>query len=312
MSSNPPAPILGSNIEEKNRKEEAGTESRAGTGRRAGASPAPTSPAPQNWGGGAILKAIIAHKHTEVQERQFRLLPADVRAQAKDAPPPRNFLAALQTPKLGSVTLIAEVKKASPSAGIIRADFDPVAIAKEYEAAGASCLSVLTDEKFFQGHDDHLKAVREAVALPIIRKDFIINDWQIYESRHIGADAVLLIVAALPPAKIRDYQAIAHELGMAALVEVHTEAEMEVALAANAKLIGINSRDLNTFVTDLGTVERLAAMVPKGVTLVAESGLKTPADVRRVADAGAKAVLVGETLMRADDIGAAVRGLLNE
>ncbi len=264
--------------------------------------------APNN--GGTILSTIVAYKHAEVRKQQFRIpLPA-LAACAADAPPPRDFLAALQTPKTGPVALIAEVKKASPSAGIIRADFDPSAIAKAYAANGASCLSVLTDEKFFQGNDDHLVAVRQAVTLPIIRKDFVVSEWQIYESRALGADAVLLIVAALTPAQIADYQAVAQELGMAALVEVHTEAEMEVALGANAKLIGINSRNLNTFVTDLGTVERLAAMVPKGVTLVAESGLKTPADVKRVAEAGAKAILVGETLMRSRDIGAATRALL--
>ena len=259
---------------------------------------------------GTILDAIIAHKHAEVQERQSRLPLAETKAQAKDAPLPRDFFAALQTPKIGRVALIAEIKKASPSAGVIRADFDPVAIAEEYAAAGASCLSVLTEEKFFQGHDDYLKAVRGAVSLPLIRKDFVVGDWQIYESRALGADAILLIVAALTPAQIADYQAVAHELGMAALVEVHTDAEMEVALGANAKLIGINSRNLNTFMTDLGTVERLATRVPRGVTLVAESGLKTPADVKRVADAGAKAILVGETLMRSPDIGRATRALL--
>ncbi len=257
-----------------------------------------------------ILDTIIAHKHTEVQERQAKVTQSEVVARAASVPPPRDFLAALQTPNIGPVTLIAEVKKASPSAGVIRADFDPITIAKEYEAAGASCLSVLTDEKFFQGHDTYLEAIRATTSLPIIRKDFVVDDWQLYESRALGADAVLLIVAALSPAQIADYQAIAHEMGMAALVEVHTEAEMEVALRANATLIGINSRDLNTFVTDLGTVGRLAAMVPRDVTLVAESGLKTPADVKRVAAAGAKAILVGETLMRSDDIGAAARTLL--
>lgn len=234
----------------------------------------------------------------------------ELAARAGAMPPPRNFLAALQTPKSGPATLIAEVKKASPSAGIIRADFDPVAIAEAYETGGASCLSVLTDEKFFQGHDGHLTAVREAVLLPVLRKDFVIDVWQIYEAWALGADAILLIVAALTLPQIVDFQSLAHDLGLAALVEVHTEAEMEVALSANAKLIGINSRDLNTFVTDLGTVERLATLVPGDVTLVAESGLKTPADVRRVAEAGAKAILVGETLMRAADIGAATRVLL--
>lgn len=257
------------------------------------------------------MDTIIAHKRIEVEQRRsYTPLVKWVEQRAKVNPSPRDFLAALQAPKIGSVALIAEVKKASPSAGIIRIDFDPVAIAKEYEAAGASCLSVLTDEKFFQGHDDYLTAMHEATSLPIIRKDFVINDWQIYESRALGADAVLLIVAALEPTQIADFQAVAHELGMAALVEVHTEAEMEVALGANATLIGINSRNLNTFVTDLETVARLAAMVPAGVTLVAESGLKTPADVKRVAEAGAKAILVGETLMRSPDIGAATRALL--
>ena len=257
-----------------------------------------------------ILDAILAHKQTEVAVRQAALPLAEVQARAGDAPPPRDFGAALQSPKTGRVALIAEVKKASPSAGIIRPDFDPVQIARVYEDSGAACLSVLTDEKFFQGHDDYLIAVREAVSLPIIRKDFVVSDWQIYESRALRADAVLLIVAALPATQIKDYAALASEMGMAALVEVHTEAEMEVALEAGATLIGINSRNLKTFVTDLTTVARLAAMVPAGVTLVAESGLKTSADMRQVADAGAKAILVGETLMRSADIGAAVRELL--
>lgn len=257
-----------------------------------------------------ILDRILIQKQGEVAVRRAALPDAEVRARASDAPPPRDFLAALQTPEIGRVALIAEVKKASPSAGVIRPDFDPVQVARIYEESGAACLSVLTDEKFFQGHDDYLKAVREAVSLPIIRKDFVVSDWQIYESRALRADAVLLIVVALTPTQIKDYAALAAELGMAALVEVHTEAEMQVALDAGAALIGINSRNLNTFLTDLTTVARLAAMVPAGVTLVAESGLKTPADVHQVADAGAKAILVGETLMRSVDIGAAVRALL--
>ena len=265
-------------------------------------------PAPNTEG--TILDTILAHKHAEVQERQRDLPVAILEARAKQALPPRDFAGALQRPGQGRVALIAEVKKASPSAGIIRADFDPVQIARIYEDSGASCLSVLTDEKFFQGHDDYLRAVREAVLLPILRKDFVVNAWQIYESRWLGADAILLIAAALTPVQIAEYAALAREMGMAALVEVHTEAEMQAALNAKATLIGINSRDLNTFQTDLGTVARLAAMVPPGVTLVAESGIKTPADVKRVADAGAKAVLVGETFMRAPDIGAAVRDLL--
>jgi indole-3-glycerol phosphate synthase len=256
-----------------------------------------------------ILDTILTHKQTEVAERRSRIALADLRTQASEASSPRDFLGALQRPKTGKTALIAEVKKASPSAGIIRADFNPVQVARIYETHGADCLSVLTDERFFQGHDDYLRAIRQAVALPLLRKDFIVDEWQIYEARMIGADAVLLIAAALSPAQIVDYQAIADTLGMAALVEVHTDREMETALAANARLIGINSRDLNTFVTDLETVERLAAMVPTDVTLVAESGIKTPFDVARVADAGAKAILVGETLMRAPNIGAAIEEL---
>jgi indole-3-glycerol phosphate synthase len=257
-----------------------------------------------------ILDTILAHKHTEVEDRRSRKPLAELQACAADQPPPRGFTAALQTAKVGSVALIAEVKKASPSAGLIRPDFDPVQIACTYAKSGAACLSILTDERFFSGHDDFLQAVRKAVSLPLLRKDFIVDAYQVSEARALGADAVLLIAAALTPAQIADYGALAQELGMAALVEVHTEEEMQFALAAQATLIGINSRDLKTFVTDLDTVERLAALVPAGVTLVAESGLKTHADVERVARAGAKAILVGETLMRAPDIGLAVTELL--
>ena len=260
--------------------------------------------------GGAILDTILAYKREEVAGRQAKTPQEELQRRIADLPPPHGFLTALQTPKIGSVTLIAEIKKASPSAGVIRADFDPVQIARIYEENGASCLSVLTDEKFFQGHDNYFRAVREAVALPMIRKDFVVSAWQIYESRALGADAVLLIAAALSASQLRDYQDLAWELGMTALVEVHTDVEMQTTLGADAQLIGINSRDLSTFVTDLGVVERLAKQVPAGVTLVAESGLQTPADVRRVALAGAKAILVGETLMRAPDIGAALRELM--
>ena len=257
-----------------------------------------------------ILDTILAHKREEVAVRQAQTPLAGLKANSADLPPTKDFLAALQKPKHGRITLIAEVKKASPSAGVIRPDFDPTEIARIYQENGASCLSVLTDERFFQGQDGFLTAIRAEVSLPLLRKDFTIDPYQIHEARAIGADAILLIVAALTPAQVADYQALAGELGLAALVEVHTEAEMAVALAAGATLIGINSRDLNTFVTDLGTVERMAAIVPEGVTLVAESGIKTYADVARVAKAGAKAILVGETLMRAPDIGAAVRELL--
>ncbi len=261
-----------------------------------------------------ILDTILAEKFYEVAERQSaRPLPSpDMQARLDDLPAPRDFAAALRGRRAGGrVGLIAEVKKASPSAGVIRADFAPVAIAQEYWEAGADCLSVLTDERFFQGHDKYLQAVRAAVPLPVLRKDFVVDTYQIYEARLLGADAVLLIAAALRPDQLRSYHEMALMLGLTALVEVHTEREMETALATGATLIGINSRDLKRFVTDLGVVERLAAMVPAdaGVTLVAESGIKTVDDVARVAAAGAHAVLVGETLMRAPDIGAAVKGL---
>lgn len=256
-----------------------------------------------------ILDTILAHKREEVARRQVLLPLSEIKARAAAQPPPRDFAGVLQA--AGPVALIAEVKKSSPSAGRIRADFDPVEIARIYEQSGASCLSVLTEEKFFEGQDRDLQDVRAAVTLPILRKDFLVDKWQVFESRALGADAVLLIAAALTGAQIRDWQAQAWELGMTVLVEVHTEAEMETALAAGATLVGINSRDLSTFVTDLGTVERLAKCVPSGTLLVAESGLKTPADVRRVAEAGAGAILVGETFMRAADIGAAVQTLLS-
>ena len=256
-----------------------------------------------------ILDTILTHKRKEVAARKAKT-PYIEEAIRGIGWVCRDFLLALQAPPVGTLALIAEVKKASPSAGVIRPGFDPIQIARVYEQSGAACLSVLTDERFFQGHDGYLTAIRTAVDLPLLRKDFIIDTFQIYEARAIGADAILLIAAALSPTQLADYRALAGEIGMASLVEVHTEAEMQIALDVGAKLIGINSRDLNTFVTDLGTVERLAAMVPDGVTLVAESGIKTLADVRRVAEAGAKAVLVGETFMRAPDIGAAVRELM--
>ncbi|MEO7718244.1 MAG: indole-3-glycerol phosphate synthase TrpC [Capsulimonas sp.] len=257
-----------------------------------------------------ILQTILAHKKTEMAQRRHDIPFAEIRDRAADQPPTRDFAAALRQPRLGKVGLIAEVKKASPTAGLIRADFDPVRIAQTYEASGADCLSVLTDERFFQGHDTFLQAVRKAVDLPLLRKDFTVDPYQIYEARVLGADAILLIASALTPYQIQDYSAVARSLGLQTLVEVHNAAEMQVATNAGAPLIGINSRDLSTFVTDLGIVERLASMVGPGVTLVAESGLKTPADVALVTSAGAHAILVGETLMRAEDIGGAVRELL--
>jgi len=272
----------------------------------------------------SILSEICLHKKQEVEERMDRVSSDEMLKRAEAMPPPRDFLATLRQPPRGRVALIAEIKKASPSAGIIRSDFDPVQIARTYEENGAACLSVLTDEKYFQGHDDFLGAARAAVAVPVLRKDFTLYPYQVYEARTLGADAVLLIAALFSEMDIVRMLDHVDSVNMTALVEVHTELELKAALRAMSVrrgrgVIGINSRDLNTFVTDLGAVERLAAMVPAerlaamvptDVTVVAESGIKTPADVKRVADAGAQAVLVGETFMRAPDIGAAVRELM--
>ncbi len=217
------------------------------------------------------------------------------------------------------MALIAEVKKASPSAGVICPDFDPVRIAKEYQAAGASCLSVLTDEKFFQGSLDHLRQIRKAVKLPLLRKDFIIDERQILEAIEWGADAILLIVAILSDAHLERFHSLAVEAGLAALVEVHDETELERALAIGAQLIGVNNRDLKTFKVDLATTERLSRRltagdpaVPSGTILVAESGIHTRADVERLARCGAKALLVGESLMQNGNTQAKVKKLLGK
>lgn len=226
----------------------------------------------------------------------------------------RDFMAALRHPRFGRVALIAEVKKASPSAGVIRADFDPVAIAREYEAAGASCLSVLTDEKFFQGSLECLRRIRAAVRLPLLRKDFIIDERQILEAIEWGADAILLIVSVLPDAELARFHALAKSCGLAALVEVHDEAEMKRALNIGADLIGVNNRNLKTFKVDLATTERLARMFPPESNprplLVAESGIRTRHDVQRLAVCGASAILVGESLIREPDLGSKVRELM--
>lgn len=263
-----------------------------------------------------ILETIVEQK-----KRQVALLPpnpvsgADLRAAMAARGDRRDFAAALRQPRAGRVALIAEVKKASPSAGIIRSDFDPVRIARDYEAAGASCLSVLTDEKFFQGSLEYLKQIRQAVKLPLLRKDFLIDERQILQAIQWGADAILLIVAILTDEQLKHFQALAAEAGLAALVEVHDEAELERALAANARLIGVNNRNLKTFKVDLATTERLAARLQSSLAadasfLVAESGIHTHADVERLAQCGARAILVGESLMRHADLGAKVRELM--
>jgi indole-3-glycerol phosphate synthase len=256
----------------------------------------------------SILDEIVATKRREVAAARLRMPLEELEAQAVEAPPVRDFRAALEGP--GPIQLIAEVKKASPSARVIRADFDPIAIARTYQAHGAACLSVLTDVPYFQGHLSYLARIRAAVAIPLLRKDFLIDEYQVVEARLAGADAILLIAEILDDAMMDHLIARARALGMAALVEFHDEANLPRVLAAGADLVGINNRDLRRFVTDLDLTLRLRDQVPPGVVLVSESGIKTRRDVERLEAAGVSAILVGETLMRADDIGLAVERLL--
>jgi indole-3-glycerol phosphate synthase len=257
---------------------------------------------------GNILDTIVAQKRTEVAQLPAReITPHLLREAVVQHGPRRNFTEALQRPQHGDVALIAEVKKASPSAGIICKDFDPVRIAREYEAAGASCLSVLTDKQFFQGSLEYLQQIRQSVKLPLLRKDFIIDGRQILEAIEWGADAILLIVAILDDRRLTHFQSLAAAAGLAVLVEVHDETELDRALAADARLVGVNNRDLKTFNVDLVTTERLAAKLwssPGGKErfLVAESGIHTRADVTRLRNCGAGAILVGESLMRGGNI----------
>jgi indole-3-glycerol phosphate synthase len=268
-----------------------------------------------------ILDTIVAQKKREVALLPRRLIAAgDLRDAVLERGERRDFLAALR--QASPMGLIAEVKKASPSAGLIRPNFDPVRIARQYEAAGASCLSVLTDEKFFQGSLDYLRQIRAAVKLPLLRKDFIIDERQILQAIEWGADAILLIVAILTDAQLARFHALATEAGLAALVEVHNEPELDRALTISPLLIGVNNRALKTFKVDLATTEKLAAKMakarvpsstlhpPSSPLLVAESGIHTRADVRRLQHCGAGAILVGESLMREKDIAAKVRELL--
>lgn len=260
-----------------------------------------------------ILETIVEQKRREVAQLPARLIAAgDLRDALLERDERRDFLAALRTPRAGDVALIAEVKKASPSAGVICPDFDPVRIAREYAAAGASCLSVLTDEKFFQGSLDYLRQIRAAVKLPLLRKDFIIDERQILEAIEWGADAILLIVAILDDAQLKRFHTLAVQAGLAALVEVHDEAELDRATAIGANLIGVNNRNLKTFKVDLATTERLAARLPEvnAPLLVAESGIRNRQDVERLVDCGAGAILVGETLVRAGSIATKIAELV--
>jgi indole-3-glycerol phosphate synthase len=255
----------------------------------------------------SVLEKIVAYKREEVAERKRERSLTALQREAAHAPDLRGFRAALEG---ASPALIAEIKKASPSKGLIRADFDPPALARAYEDGGAACLSVLTDAPSFQGREDYLIEARRACALPVLRKDFMIDPWQIAESRVLGADAILIIMAAVDDALALDLADAAAELGMDALVEVHDEAEMERAAVLGASLIGINNRSLATFETDLTTTERLAAMAPREASLVSESGIFAHADIVRLQAAGARAFLVGESLMRQEDVAAATKALL--
>ncbi len=257
----------------------------------------------------SVLAQIIAYKRDEVAARKAARPLSAVEAAARAQPPPRGFANALSAAK-DRPTLIAEIKKASPSKGLIRADFDPPALARAYEQGGAACLSVLTDAPSFKGCEDDLIAARAACALPVLRKDFMIDPWQIAESRALGADAVLIIMAAVDDDLALDLADAAAALGMDALVEVHDEAELERALVLGAGLIGVNNRSLASFETNLGATERLAARIPGDRLAVSESGIATPADIARLSAAGARAFLVGESLMRQADVAAATRALL--
>ena len=259
----------------------------------------------------SILDEIVATKREELAVLPAAEVTEDsLSAALAERGGARDFIGALAVPRAGDVGLIAEVKKASPSAGVIRADFDPVAIAKEYTVAGASCLSVLTDEKYFQGSPEYLRQIRAAVDLPLLRKDFVIDARQIAEAVEWGADAVLLIVAILDDAQLQEFHKLATGAGLAALVEVHDADELRRASALKAPLIGVNNRNLKNFTVDLGTTESLAAQLDLSQTLlVSESGIHTRVDVERLTTAGAKAILVGESLMREADIAAKVREL---
>lgn len=255
-----------------------------------------------------ILDKIVATKRLEIEAAKRAASEAALRARLGDAPPRRDFFAALSA--AGPIKLIAEVKKASPSVGLIRADFDPVAIARTYAAHGAACLSVLTDEPYFQGRLEYLSAIRAAVDLPLLRKDFILDTYQLVEARLAGADAVLLIAECLDDCNLRKLHDAALELGLAPLVELYEPANLPRVLAAGATLIGVNNRDLRTFEVDLEHTLRIRRDVPDNCVLVGESGIRTRADVEWLEAAGVDAILVGESLMREPDIGAAVDRLL--
>jgi len=257
------------------------------------------------------LQEICATKREEVAARKAVRTMSDCDREAQQSSAPRGFRQALEEKSATGFALIAEIKKASPSKGLIRADFRPHQHAMAYAKGGAACLSVLTDAPYFQGHEDYMMEARASVDLPVLRKDFMIDPWQVAESRMIGADAILVIVAALEDGRMAEIEAAAIERGMDVLVEVHDEEELErAAKHLSSRLIGVNNRDLRSFTTDLATTDRLAPLAPEGSLLVGESGINAHADCKRLAAAGVRCFLVGESLMRADDVEAATRNLL--
>jgi indole-3-glycerol phosphate synthase len=255
-----------------------------------------------------ILDRILANKYLEVAQRRISMPIEPLRERALAQTRPRDFLDALR--EAGRPALIAECKKASPSKGLLRIEYDPAQLARTYAENGAAALSVLTDEKFFQGSLHDLSVAREAAGLPVLRKDFIVDGYQVYEARAAGADAVLLIGAALRLDRLRELHALIGELGMTALVEIHDEAEVETALQITPRLIGVNNRNLHDFSVDVQTTARLRKCIPAEIVLVAESGIHTADDVSRVRDMGVDAILVGEALVTAGDVGAKVRELV--
>jgi indole-3-glycerol phosphate synthase len=258
-----------------------------------------------------ILARILAEKQEEVRARAAEFPQVELERLVQHAPPPRDFTRALcHAVADGRVGLVAEIKRASPSGGLIRDPFEPAKLAEAYCAGGATCLSVLTDAPHFQGDAEHLRAARAACDLPALRKDFIIHPWQVFESRCMGADCILLIMAALSDEQAHDLESVARSLDMAVLAEVHDEHELDRALGLETRLIGINNRDLRTLETDLATTEELAPLVPADRIPVAESGIRRPEDVRRMAAAGARCILVGEHLLRQPDVADAARELV--